>query len=362
MQKNVMHKIKRTLLLLALVFWAVQAAAVRVGVLLPLKERSPLGQMMLEFYRGLLLAVDSVKNQGLSVEVYTLDSGTTEASLREALAGGSLRPADLIFGPGVPEQAEALAAYCRQQGIRLVMPFNTPCATLATNPYVFQAMLPQEALYEAAVQLTLESLADAHFVLLRCGEADDRAASFQSALAERLQAYGLPHSVLNVQADAGAVVQALSITRNNLVIPDSRSEAALERMAQQLNAFRQTHPNYRFSLLGYPDWLAFATRRSELLFACDTYLFTPFYANPLSGRTIRFAQRYEQDFRSPLLPLLPSPAMTGFDLGYHFLHGVNPQPLQQDFDFQPVAEQGGQANCRLQLVHFASNKLIQVIR
>lgn len=357
-----MHKMKRFLLMLALVMCTMQAAAVRVGVLLPLKDRSPLGQMMLEFYRGLLMAVDSVKQEGLSVEVYALDSGTTEASLQAALAGGSLASADLVFGPGMPEQAEALAAYCRLQRIRLVMPFNTPPIALESNPYVYQATLPMDALYEAAVQLSLESLADAHFVFLRCGEEDVRARAFLSVLEQRVLAYGLSHSVLDLQADAAAMEKALSLTRKNLLIPDSRSEAAFVRMAHLLASYRHAHPACRFSVLGYPEWLAFATRQAGLLFASDAYLFTPFYANPLSGRVIRFAQRYERNFRSQPSNLLPSPAMTGFDLGYHFLHGVNPHPLQQDFDFQPVAEGGGQVNRRLQLLHYAPNKLIQVIR
>ena len=83
---------KRTFILLLGIFLmmpAMQAQrlknAVRVGVVLPLKEKSSRGAKMVEFYQGLLMAVDSVKRQGCSVEVTAVHSGTSHAAMDSLL-------------------------------------------------------------------------------------------------------------------------------------------------------------------------------------------------------------------------------------------------------------------------------------
>ena len=55
---------------------------VRMGVVLPLKEKSQRGAKMVEFYQGMLMAVDSVCNEGLSTEVIALHSGSSASEIQ----------------------------------------------------------------------------------------------------------------------------------------------------------------------------------------------------------------------------------------------------------------------------------------
>ena len=107
---------------------------VRMGVVLPLKEKSQRGAKMVEFYQGLLMAVDSVKRQGCSVDVVALHSGNTAASMDSLIASRQLLNLDIVFGPLDAAQLPALADYCKLHDTRLVVPFTSLTAHIEGNP------------------------------------------------------------------------------------------------------------------------------------------------------------------------------------------------------------------------------------
>ncbi len=351
---------RRFIVLLAFFSAVLQCGAVKVGVLLPFKSRAK--ATILEFYRGFLMAVDSVKHEGVSVEVYTFDSGTSKEDMVNILNQGALENADVIFGPGSAAQTDTLATYCKRHGIRMVIPFSTPCEQIDENEAVHQVTQRQELLYPDVAQIVMENFADAHFVMLKSDSADVKGEALQSAFNEKLSRYGLSSKVLQMNAGDEALDASLSISRNNFVVLDNSSEQTLESAIALFNRFRESYPFYRISVLGFTDWLKYAEKHEDDFYAMDTYVCTPFYNNPYSGRSIRFGQKFQSNFKQEMGKVTPSMAMTGFDLGYYFLTGVNPRPLQQDYDFRKVSASGGSVNHFVELVHYGTNKLIDVVR
>ncbi len=351
--------IRRILLSLLVLLVSVQLWAVKVGILLPFKDKGQVGQASIEFYRGFLLAVDSLKHQGLSVELYAVDSGTTEATLRTALDGGQFAGVDLLFGPGVAAQADALASYCRERKIRLVMPFDTPCSQLETNSYVTSLTPPRIYLYRNVVQLIISSVPNPNFVVLRCNETSDSDdAAYIDYFTQCATVSGYPCHVLNIGADDATIQAAFSADRTNIIVPDSHSENALTASLRFVHRISRC----RIALLGYPSWIAYANKHQKDLFECDAYVFSPFYYNALGGRVGRFDWSYNRNFNTVLRHIYPSMALMGFDVGYRFLSGVNPEPYQQEFRLVKTSKHGGQVNDFVQLVHYAPNKVITLIK
>ncbi len=354
--------IRRSAIILTLLLvCALRSWAVKVAVVLPFKDSSA-GQASIEFYRGFLLAVDSVKRGGLSVEVYALDSGTTVESLATALSKAGLTGIDVVFGPGLPSQTEALANYCRQAGTKLVVPFPAPNAHIADSPNAYLVQPPEEALYPAVGQLAMENLADANFVMFKCADGTAQDHAFQASISERVEAYGLPRGTLNVNADDVAAQLAFSPSRRNVIVPDSHSEASLNTLLSLLSQFSARNPRYVFTLLGYPSWLALTGKRSAEFHSLDAYLFSQCSYDPQGARTLRFTTTYWQCFGEEPPALTPSPAMLGFDVGYYFLCGVNSAPLQNDLLFRQQAQGKGHLNTYVELVHFGTDKFITNIR
>lgn len=333
----------------------------RVAVLLPFGSGGAMQESMVEFYRGFLMAADSVRSLGQTLEIHALDAGANTSQLDEILRSGELREMDFVIGPGVAAQTDALADYCHRHGIRLVMPFNTPYASLPSNPSVYQAIASPEVQTQFALQLVMENFADAHFVFLKTNNYNERGVALQNALRQQLEQFGVSFSDLNVNADDLALDRAMSITRRNVILLDSPAEPALQHAAGVLKRFQDANPGYKLSLLGYPDWLERAEAYSAVFHSLDTYIFTTFYSNPLSGRTIRFRRQYKDFFHAEMPSQSPSLCMTGFDLGLALLLD-NVSPLQNGYRFIQVDGQGGYVNSFVELVRYSPNRLISVIR
>ena len=352
-----------TLLLLCVVGMSVWAATtVRMGVLLPLKEHTNRGTMMVELYRGLLMAVEQVKGEGTSVEVFACDCGTTASALSEVLKNKQLERLDVLFGPADASQVATLAAFCQQHGIRMVLPFNTPCPQIYGNPWIYQAGVSQELLYPGVTSLVMEHLANSNFVMCASGEDDSWGSAFMNHLDQVLNLRGMQTSRLNINADELGYERAL----NQL----------LNRMLAGVKSFMTQHPQYKVSLLGYPEWTTYTNTALKDFYQFDTYIFSSYYRNPLSGRVVKFEQRYRQNFGTSSRNVFPRAEMVGYDLGYYFLHGLavqgsrfdemqgtlEYQPVQNYFKFQRVGEQGGFVNLHVQLVHYTPNNTIQVVK
>ena len=338
------------------------AAARRIGVLLPFGAPGKVGQTMVEFYRGFLMAADSVRAEGVSLEIYALDSGTTPAEMSDVLSRGSMAEMDCIVGPAVPAQAMVLANFCKQRGIQLLMPFNTPVEAGKDYPSVFENVAPQEVTYAGVSQLLLENFPDANYVFLVTGRRDTRGTALQQNLKKRLDAYGLYYRTLDVSVGYDAIPESLEKAHKNVILIDSPDEATLGSLSSYLLTLKDTHPACDVSLVGFPEWLSFGSRITTQLHALDAYVFSTFYSNPLAGHALRFNQSYQGNFGQQPLSVNPSIAMTGFDLGLFAMQSTGVKPLQHGFAFRQESTNGPYINHFVQLVHFQPNKIVNLMR
>ena len=338
------------------------ASARRIGVLLPFSAPGKVGQTMVEFYRGFLMAADSVRAEGVSLEIYAVDCGTTPAEMSEVLGRGGMQQMDCIVGPAVASQADVLARFCKQWGIQLLMPFNTPVTVDRDCPSVFENVAPQEVTYAGGSQLLLENFPDANFVFLTTGQQDARGIALQKNLKARLDDYGLYYTTLDVKNGYDGVTERLDKSHKNVFLTDTADEAAFNGLSSYLLTLKESHPSCAVSLVGFPEWLSLGSQYSAQLHALDAYVFSTFYSNPLSGHALRFNQSYRNNFKQVPLSANPSIAMTGFDLGLFAMQSTSLKPLQHGFAFRQESTDGAYVNHFVQLVHFQPNKIVSLVR
>lgn len=348
---------------------------IRMGVILPLKEKNSRGAKMVEFYQGLLLAADSVKTQGTSVEIYTFDSGSSPAEVKRVLASPSLAQVDIIFGPQYAGQLPALSDFCKAHKIKLVVPFAPQCDAFYTNPYIYAVTTPKTDQFQAMNEAALARFTNYNHVIVDAQENDKDSQSFVAGLQKALAGQGFTVRTLSVQADEAAMLQALNPFRDNLLIPNSSSIKALNLLFPKLKNFVQAHPEYRISLLGYPEWQTYTASQLTNFYRFNTYIFTSFYRNPLEGRTSLFEKKFQYWFKRSMINSYPRFGMMGFDTGYYFLHGmarygasfnenlarVQTVPYQHPFQFERVSNWSGFVNKKVRLIHYSPDQTIEII-
>ncbi len=348
----------------------------RVGVVLPLKEKSARGAKMIEFYQGLLLAVDSLKQQGVSVDLYAVESGTTAVDLKRALATPALSSVHIIFGPLHNAHTGLLAEFCKSHQIKLVVPFSAQCSEVYSNPYVYAVNASKSELYNNMAQLFLPKFANYNHVILKAPDADSESKDFVSAVQKVLAGQGITTRTLDEEADEVTIASTLNQFRDNLIIPNSTSLRTLNVLLPKLQNFVKTHPEYRITLFGYPDWQTYTANHLADFYAFNTYVFSPFYRNPLDADHVgAFERKFHYWFHKPLIASYPAFGLLGFDVGYYFLHGLAAygdsfndnlcrmyaHPYQHSFRFERVSNWGGFTNRGVQLIHYTTEQRIEQI-
>lgn len=346
---------------------------ITMGVLLPLKQNNSEGEKMVEFYQGLLLAVEDLKNQGTSVTVYTYDCGKSIAEMQSVLSRPGLADADIIFGPLSAQQIPTLGYFCKQKKIKLVVPFTSQCDEVYKNPYLYVSNVPKTTLYEEAYKLIQDQFSSCHFVLWNSGEQQKDDLAFVQGLKKMLNARGIPFK--EVSAGGQSLQNGLVSGRKNIIVPNSASLQALNRLSAELNTAKTARPECRFSLLGHPEWQTYTTSQQENFFRFDTYIYTSFYKNMNQALCAPFENRFKQDFHTGLQNTYPSFGMLGYDLGRFFLKGMaehgsafndkistlKTTPLQNDFYFKRASNWSGFINNKAELIHYTPQKKIDVI-
>lgn len=341
----------------------------KVGVMLPFSDKN-----MVEFYRGLLMSADSIRKLGVNLDIQTWDCGTTAASLEALLP--NVKELDILFGPASSGQVMPLAEACRQQGIRLVLPF---CGEqiLRDYPLLYNAAVPASVLNELAVRKLMMYYPDKNYVVVGSGKTDIEGRSLTQKLIGALSEQSLTHRTLALGGDDFAYEAAFNQFKDNVVVLDNSSIASLDTLLSRLKSFRKAHPKYRLSILGYKQWLGERARLLADFFEADTYIISPFYYNMLDERVQNFERAYARNFRARIAQEnYPRYAALGFDLGCYFLGGLTTLgdtfeqmqnslqsvPYQNTFLFERDGSAPGFINKFVEFIHLSPEKKIELIR
>ena len=349
-----------------------QRAAVsdlKVGVLLPFGDAR-----MVEFYRGLLMAADSVRRDGqVNLEIHAWDCGTTVAQIDPLLAG--LNGLDIVFGPASATQMPAVCETCKEQGTRLVLPFWGGQALL-DYPLVYNATAPGTTLYSTAVRKMVSLFGGKNYVIVNSADGSGLGGHLRESVSQELSLRSATPRTLELEGDEFAYESAFNQFRDNVVIPPDSSIRSLNILTSRLKDFQGKHPQYRISLVGYPGWLNETSWLLGDLYRFDTYIISPYYYNVRDGRTKSFQAAYEKTFHTPIVRNAPCYAAFGFDLGCYFLGGVGSMgdafeqehdgilqnPYQSLFRFERSASGMSFTNSFVQFIHFTPDEKIELIR
>lgn len=129
------------------------ASTVKVGVMLPLHDVDGDGRRMVEYYRGILMACETLKQKGISTDIHAWNV-PIDADIRTTLLQEGANKCDVIFGPLYSKQVSALAGFCKTYGIKMVIPFSITGDDVERNKEIFQVYQSPEQLNEATIQVS----------------------------------------------------------------------------------------------------------------------------------------------------------------------------------------------------------------
>ena len=324
---------------------------------------------MVEFYEGFLMAVDSLKKQGVSIDLYAYDTKGSSATTKNILAKKEMKDMDIIFGPAKTQNIDELAAFADKNNIRLVIPFTPKVDEVFNNPHIYQVNTPQSYLYSEVYEHFTRKFTDSNVIFLNAGNGDTEKDEFVKGMKTELKNKGIKYRDFIVTDNFYEITTVMDTLKNNVFIPTSGKSTALVKILPQLTQIRRERPNYQINLFGYPEWQTYTNDYLASFYEIGTYFYSSFYTNNLFPAAINFTHSYRRWYSKDMANIYPKYGMLGYDIAYFFLKGlskygnkleenlssIHVTPIQTGFKFERVNNWGGFINRKVFFVHFSKD-------
>ena len=326
---------------------------------------------MVEFYEGFLLALDSLKKGGVSVDLYLYDSGSPQQSIAPILEKPEMKEMNIIFGPMYSNHINEVAAFADTTGIRVVIPFERNVDAVFTNPYIYQINTPHSYFYSEVFDHFFLQFPHPNVIFFDSPgeEENEMIAGFKQELINR----NAPFTVLpaDTATNKDTIRAHLLLNHQNILMMNADGSGGLNNMMPvfQLLVRDTASTNYDIHLFGYPQYQVYTNNHLASFYEIDTYFFSSFYTNNLLPQAINYHKKYRRIYSKEIVNRYPKYAILGFDIGYYFLkalhlygtdmenhlHEMQYDPIQTGFKFERVNNWGGFINRKVFFVNFGNN-------
>lgn len=346
---------------------------IRLGVMLPLHNLNGDGHRMVEYYRGILMACDSMKREGISVDVRAWNLAEN-GDPTEILNDKSTQQLDIIIGPLYSKFMEPLSNFVKKHDIMLVVPFSINAPQLASNKNIFQIYQAPVNLTDVTARRCAEWFRDYHPIIVDCHDNTSSKGDFTTALRRQLEQNDILYNVTSLNTAEDNFAKAFLANVPNLVILNTARSPELQRTFNRLKNLTARRPNLEISVFGYTEWLMYVNQQQQNFHRFNVYIPSYFYTNMQSPMAIRLERYYEAQFGQSMQQSLPRFALTGFDHAVFFLRGLHKygkkfdgmtgrfsyQPVQTPLWFEHIAG-GGHQNRAYMFVHYKPDGSIETI-
>lgn len=343
---------------------------IRMAIMLPFEEDS----RMVEYYEGLLLAVDSLKQSGVSMDIYAFD--TSKESIGTLLKDKKeLANMDIIFGPKEKADIKMMGDFARKHEIRLVIPFTSKDNEVFTNPFIFMANTPQLYLYNTVYEHFSRQFGNANVIFIENTVGDTSKDQFVKGLKDYLLRNGVTYTSVTDGSSIENMTESLFTNRTNVFIPTSGTHVELIKILTKLELLKRNNRNMKMCLFGYPEWQTMTKEHLKQFFAIDTYFYSTFYTNNIMQSSRNYERLFKNTYHKMMEERYPKYGILGYDTGLYFLQGLatygnnfdeeadnmKTKAVQTGFLMKRVNNWGGFINQKIFFIHYKTNTIVEKI-
>lgn len=286
------------------------------------KPMSALTRASLEFYQGLLLAIDSMKKEGVSVNLSVFDIKNNPSEIRGLVSMGVLNDENLVFGPLSKNELLPLISFSDEQKIPVVSPFYNGPTEFNNHEHLIEV----NQRYQDMLLLFLDSLKfedSCRYIVINDKDAlySEAIKNFNEQLAVKadsagVELYRYDHRIAEEKsADVqDSLSKVLFPNMENVVIIPSNDEPFIADFLGQLYAVKSFY-NLKTKVYGPSRWMRMHNIHDDYLFNLGIRIYSPFYVDYSRADVNSFVGRYREEFR-----LEPTQfSFLGYDLGIYFI-------------------------------------------
>ncbi len=269
------------------------------------------------FYEGLKFAIDTLRQAGLSINLYVYDLDDSKEKLAKVLESPDLKNMNLIIGPFTQTWLDTLSTFSYENEIPLASVFLTGELSLREiNPYYYN---PVSSIYFQMISLGeyfAENKQDANVVVAYHGTPMEAAAAMvlDSILKEN---EFTSYKMVNITEEGvGSVSGSFVGSKENIVVTLANGEIFVSNYIRNMNNLKKS---FNISLMPLPGWVNYENLDLEFLEYLHAHFFSSYFIDYEREDVRDFTKKFQKEYKCD-----PDKyAFLGYDYGLYFLSALH---------------------------------------
>ncbi len=322
-----------------------------------------------EFYQGVLLAVDSMRKTGMKVNLFVYDIDDVDSiKVLDVLKKPEFAYMDMILGPLSAGPFYSVSKWANDHHVAVISPVSPANRVLFKRPDALKAL---PALSTQMEQLSLfvgEHHKTDNVIMVTSGNIKEQAAANVFRINVSKILFSNTTDTIKMTKGLTGLEALLKKDKNNILVIPSNSQAYVSDLLRSLNTLSE---KYVITVYGLSSWMGYENLDPEYLQKLQFHYVAPYFIDyDSSSTTKRFIARYNDKFRG-------DPSMytfAGYDVGLYFMQALNTygtgfyqkiatikgDGLQQDFDFYKSDAESGYENKAVRIVEVIDYRLVRI--
>ncbi len=325
----------------------------------------------LQFYEGVLLAIDSMQNRGMNIKLNVFDTQQKPDSIRRFIYSSDFLKSNLIIGPVYPNVQSEVASIAAKNRIPMISPLAAQSDHLKSNPYYYQVNPDRDYLALKTAELVADEYFNSNFVVVKTNNyANTPEGKIVNMIQEKLyntgllnQPNGVSFSIYDFEHEgAFGLRRILSKEKENVIYIPSANEGEISVAISNISNLAD---DYSITLLGSNRYQQYQSIEIEKFHALKLKYIGPYWVDYKKPSTIDFLEKFKSNFYTEP----DNFGMQGYDITFYFLNALkvygndfyNCLPYLQvdltqgNYQFEKVSQFGGYMNQGVSVISYKPN-------
>ena len=319
----------------------------------------------LQFYEGVLIAVDSMQKAGMKIELNVFDTKDNPESVRKIINRENFSKTDLIIGPVYENVQKEVAAIAAKNQIPVVSPFTPKSGIIGNNPFFYQVNPTREYLAEKTVEMIAAGYSESNFIVV---ETSSYMGTPEGQMVENIRKKLGSGKGKYTEYDfrkerARGLKNVLSSDKENVIFIPSSDEGELSVAISNINNLAD---EFSITLIGSSNY---QQKYSSIEVAHYHNLkfkyVNPYWTDYSKNTTINYIEKFIANFVTEP----NSYGIQGFDVSWYFLNALfyfgndfsaclpflKADLVQGNYYFKKVSPSGGYMNQGVSVISYNRN-------
>lgn len=326
-------------------------------------------ESFVEFYEGVLLAVDSMQKRGMNIKLNVFDTQRKADSIREFIYSEEFLETDLIIGPIYERVQKEVAKIAAENRIPIVSPLASQSGITNNNPYYFQVIPSRNYIAEKTAEMVAEEYFNSNFIVVRTAAYEGTPeGELVDLIQEKLynsgflsNRNGVSFTVYDFKNEGPVGLRRImSKSKENVVYIPSTDEGELSVAISNVNNLAD---DYSITLIGSNRFQNYHSINLEHYHNLKLRYIAPYWIDYENPATIQLFEKFKNNFATEPGNI----GVQGFDVAFYFLNALNyfgkdfeeclpylhVNLVQGNYHFDKVSQFGGYMNQGVSIISYS---------